>query len=326
MNADKLKEYLVRRISNKETYNDLLKFPRYLEIETINACNARCPMCTITSWKRNAEPMADELFAKIASEIAKHANTIKRVSLYRDGEPLLDKKLSSRVAMLKKKKVKNVAISTNVSLLTESKSIELLNAGIDLVIMSIDSLNKQVYENIRVGLNFDKVLKNALNFIKLRDKVRPETKIWMRMILQESNNKEWPDYKRYWSKKLSKNDRIYYHHIFNWGGQLDGFKPIAKSYEPNLPCVSLWSLLVIFSNGDVSLCNVDFKNKYPIGNVRLSSIEELWQSELMKKKRELHLSGNKGKIDICKSCNVWDEPLDGEIISSQYVDNIEIEK
>src|SRR3990167_4872662 len=125
MEIAKAQEYLVRRVSPRERYEDLLRFPRYLEIETVNVCNARCPMCTIGDWERGAQPMSDELFDKIAKEVIAHAHELKRVSLYRDGEPLIDKKLGRRVAMLKQGGVKQVAISTNVSLLNEARAADL---------------------------------------------------------------------------------------------------------------------------------------------------------------------------------------------------------
>ena len=62
------------------------------------------------------------------------------------------------------------------------------------------------------------------------------------MIRQESNYNEWDDYYNFWRKYASEVDRIYYHNIFNWGGQLDEYKSVSKSFEPNLPCVALWSL------------------------------------------------------------------------------------
>ena len=37
--------YLNRRIDKKVKFENLLEFPKYIEIETVNACNARCPMC-----------------------------------------------------------------------------------------------------------------------------------------------------------------------------------------------------------------------------------------------------------------------------------------
>lgn len=322
--CNKAKEYLVRRISAEESCEDLLSFPRYLEIETVHACNARCPMCTITDWKRTTPLMQEGLFKKIASEVIEHAAEIKRVTLYRDGEPLLDKKLAERIALLKQGKVKSISISTNVSLLDKAKAKELLDSGLDILIMSIDSLKKEAYESIRAGLKFEEVLENALEFIKLRNKLRPQTRIWIRMIRQKSNLGEWPDYHKYWSMLLSENDRVYYHNIFNWGGQLKDFEPISRSYEPNLPCVALWSLLVIFSNGDVPLCNTDYNNAYPLGSVISNTISELWRSKEMIERRELHLSGKKSYISLCKNCNVWDESPDGPRISSQYTEEAQL--
>lgn len=320
MSIKKAQEYLNRRISKDEKYEDLLRFPRYLEIETVNVCNARCPMCTIKDWKRNYNPMQDSLFAKIADEVIEHADEIKRVTLYRDGEPLIDKKLPERISMLKNGGVKSISISTNASLLIASKAKALLEADLDIIIMSIDSLKKDIYEEIRAGLKFETVIANALEFIRLRNKINPNTSIWMRMIRQKTNMDEWPDYHKYWSKLLRENDRIYYHNIFNWGGQLNNFEAIDKSYEPYLPCVALWSLLVIFCNGDVPLCNTDYNNKYPIGNVLTHSIAELWRSKILEDKRQLHLAGRKSCMDICKNCNVWDESSDGENISAQYAE------
>lgn len=319
MDSKQAETYLKRRISADEPYASLLSYPRYFEIETVNACNARCPMCTIEDWHRNTPTMKDDLFAKIAADIVAHADEVKRVSLYRDGEPLLDKKLAKRTAILKDGGVKQVSISTNVSLLSEKKSIDLLEAGLDVIIFSIDSLKKEVFEDIRVRLNFEEVMENAQRFIELRNRIRPQCRIWMRMIRQDSNADEWPDYEAFWRERLAAEDRVYYHNIFNWGDQLSSFKPIAKSRELNLPCVALWSLMVIFGNGQVPLCNVDYNNKYPTGDVTTHSISEVWQSQIMQERRRLHMSGRKGDISLCGNCNVWEEEgTEKKLVSSDY--------
>ena len=93
----KLEAYLNRRIDGSDTFNNLLKFPKYIEIETVNACNARCPMCTINDWERNYPVMRDNVFNKISDEIIENKKSVKRVSLYRDGEPLIDKKMPQRI-------------------------------------------------------------------------------------------------------------------------------------------------------------------------------------------------------------------------------------
>jgi len=318
-----LEEYLSKRIDNK-SIQKLKEFPSYIEIETVNACNARCPMCTINDWERNYSTMKDEVFNKISDELIENKNFLKRVSLYRDGEPLLDKKLASRINKFTQAGFHNTSIATNVSLLNEKRSKDILEAGLGLVVMSIDSLKKDIFEKIRVRLIFEEVRDNTIKFLHLRDKINPNCRVWIRMIRQENNKDEFNSYYDFWKKYTSEKDRIYYYNIFNWGGQLDNFKPMEKSYEPNLPCVALWSLMVFFTNGDVPLCNVDYNNKFPTGNIMNSSIKEMWNSKIMQNRRKLHMNSDKKSNKICKDCNVWDQKTGEELISSEYAEKVSI--
>ena len=56
--------------------------------------------------------------------------------------------------------------------------------------------------------------------------------------------------------------------------------------------------MVFFANGDVPLCNVDYNNKYPTGNVMKNTIREIWQSKIMNERRELHLKNKKSNIKL----------------------------
>jgi pyruvate-formate lyase-activating enzyme len=322
--AQHLKDYLIRRVSPRERYEDILRFPRYFEIETVNACNARCPMCTIEEWNRHSPTMKDDLFDKIADEVCAHANEVQRVSLYRDGEPLLDKKMGERIARLKAGGIRQVAISTNVGLLTERRAREILSAGLDIIILSIDSLVKEIFESIRVRLVMEEVLANALRFIELRNQMGAKTQIWVRMIRQESNFDEWPEFEKFWRARLSPGDRCNFHYLHNWGDQLKGFVPVAETYEPKLPCIALWSLMVIFADGRVPLCNVDYNDKYPTGSVLTNSIAEVWQSKIMEERRQLHLTGEKSCISLCGNCNVWDEPPDRQKVAPGYAEAVSL--
>ena len=111
-----------------------------------------------------------------------------------------------------------------------------------------------------------------------------------------------------------------FHNLHNWGDQLKSFVPVATSHEPKLPCVALWSLMVIFTNGDVPLCNVDFDNKYPSGNIATNSIAEVWNSAPLLEMRRRHFEGRKAEIEICGNCNVWDEPPDRKHVTPDFVD------
>jgi hypothetical protein len=281
-------------------------------------------MCTINDWSRRGGPMDDALYERLAAEIIDHAGHVERVSLYRDGEPLLDPAMPERIRALKQGGVKEVMLSSNVSLLTPDKGEALLRAGLDTMILSVDSLDPETYAEIRVGLDLDTVLRNARKFIALRDRIRPETRIRMRMIRQESNYDEWPAYQRYWADKLSARDRVYFNNINNWGGQLKTFKAVSRSYEPNLPCVALWSLLVVFAGGEVPYCNVDYNNTRPTGNLAGATIAELWRSQTMQDKRRAHLAGRKRENPLCETCNAWDEPPDAQPVSAEYAEAVDI--
>ena len=73
----KFESYLNRRIDGEVPFKKLLEFPKYIEIETVNACNARCPMCTINDWERNYPVMRDDVFKKISEDIIENKKFVK---------------------------------------------------------------------------------------------------------------------------------------------------------------------------------------------------------------------------------------------------------
>ena len=54
------------------------------------------------------------------------------------------------------------------------------------------------------------------------------------------------------------------------------------------------------------------------------SIKDLWRSKIAEDRRNLHLSNNKNKIDLCKNCNVWDEITGEELISPDFAEKVSI--
>ena len=89
----------------------------------------------------------------------------------------------------------------------------------------------------------------------------------------------------------------------------------------NISPVFSLSLMPIFANGDVPMCNIDFACNHKIGNVNTHSIRSIWQSQVIDQIRADHLSGLKCNYDMCRECNVWEEvpQRDGtRTVSSQY--------
>ncbi len=285
----------------------LNRFPKYFLIEPINMCNARCIMCGIDFDKKVTAVLPDELLDKIAGELENYQDHVEKVMLYLDCEPLMDRNLHLKIARLKRSGVSRVNIATNASILTQTRSRAIIEAGLDEIYISIDSLDKATFEAIRLRLNFDKVYKNTVDFIKLRDELNPNLVVRMQMIQQESNYHEADAFTEHWSKLLKPTDQIAVQKAHNWANAIDVMKFGDEETANNIPCIALWGTLCIHANGDVGLCCMDTTSSILLGNVNNESIADIWSGKPMQEIREKHLDGRRHEIEICNGCTLWRE-------------------
>jgi len=290
-------------------------FPNYFTIETVNSCNSRCIFCTISSWPARAPFMNGDLYNKIADEIIANRDQVQQVCLNGCGEPLLDRLIADRIKYLKNSGIRNVILTTNGSLLDATTAQALLEAGLDELLISFNGLDPEKYEELRVGLSFEKVLKNILGFIKLRDSIDSATRIRIRMeahpIYSEEEICEWEDY---WRNKLRPNDQVYAKKLHNWGNQLKGISEPSQS--TNSPCRVLWSTVNILSDGTVALCCIDFEPRVPLGSLQEDTIRDVWHGNAFRQVRTTHGNGERDLIPLCRNCTVWadDQKINSDIL------------
>lgn len=306
----------VAKLTRELELDDLSKalyFPRFFEVETVNACNARCRICTIAEWsRRKSYLMPGRIWNKFLNEIKNYSHWINRVNLSRDGEPLLDPRLETRIRDLKNAGIRYVTLSTNGSLLNKKIGRSLLDSGLDDIMFSIDGLTKETFERIRIGLKFEEVAGNCIDFIKMRDSMNYKTTIRVRMVLQDENRGELEGWLKYWKPflKTKRGDRVYAKPAHSWGNQLKGYRDIVgqaadKDYSGEL-CISPWSTLVVKVNGDIPMCPVDFKCRYFMGNIGKSAIKDIWNSDGFNNVRDRLTSGQRNSLKLCKDCYLWD--------------------
>ena len=301
---------LIAKRSDCSNVNDMLYFPKYFQIETVRKCNENCIFCPKDKWDNSVPYMSDKLFEKIAEELKAYSDWITVVDLQRNGEPLLDKNLPEKVLRLKKSGIKCVNFSTNASLLSEKLAKRLLDAGLDEIMLSIDTINKEKYETMRVGLNFDKVMNNILTFFDLREKMKPDMIIRIRGVsffdlnTPEDRNalKEWENF---WEPYRKPHDRIYMKRAHNWGNQknIDGYQ---KNPDVFHPCILPWSTMHIMSKGLVTICPHDYNGKMNIGDVNTNTMKEVWNDKKINNIRNLHKTGKRNDIPLCKQCVTFD--------------------
>lgn len=146
---------LIRRFCSK--YNFYTKksvvncIPEYLQIDPTNYCNLKCLMCPQSVGMRQKGFMDIDLAKKIIDDGAKLGIITLIIGIH--GEPLLHKKICSIIKYAKKRRF-YVTLSTNFTLATPKLSKELIESGLDEIILSLDSVKPELYEFYRRGANF----------------------------------------------------------------------------------------------------------------------------------------------------------------------------
>lgn len=131
----------------------------YARISLTDLCNYRCiycmPECGIIKKQHN-DMLSFEEFESIIIALSKLGFSKIR---FTGGEPLVKKGSVDFISNIcKKKYVKNVAITTNGSLLLNNID-KLIESGISSINISLDTLDKEKFKLITRGGNIDEVLK-----------------------------------------------------------------------------------------------------------------------------------------------------------------------
>ena len=289
--------------------------PRHIQIETVGGtgmCTARCEMCTIDDWQKPPRIMKNEELFKLVDDLTPFREHIQYVTLHCNGEPLMDKHLHEKVAYLKQKAFIGTGFATNCTLLTEKRSRELLAAGLDTIICSIDGIKKETHETIRKRTNFDKIVANVNRFIELRnamaDRGEKATRVMVRFIMQDLNQQEYPAYKQYWEARLrlELNDQVVFFPIHNWGGQTDNWKKNLERYSGGevFQCEDMYERLIVFSDGDVSHCDADYNGFFQHGNVFESHFLDIYNGEIFNRYRSKMEAGRLCDLEHCVGCSI----------------------
>ncbi len=270
------------------------KRPLALVLESTNACNANCSMCSREALSRKTGKMDFPLFKKIVEDARRTNISTFQLSFY--GECLLDAQLAEKIKYIHATIPDAwVQIVTNGSLLTYENSSGLLEAGISEIRVSIEGNNKNEYETIRRGLKFDQLVNNLSDLKKLRDAKKSNK---TRIVVTGLNLKEFPldevEYKKFWAKYA---DIVHVRdeHLLN-------LEKKESFLQKVLPCDHLFTMLPVHSDGQCTICIYDWYGKAVYNTLANNTIRRVWFDPKFTFYRILHLLGLKKMISICRHC------------------------
>lgn len=273
--------------------------PVRLWVELTSLCNYRCIMCPNKDMNKEAHGYMDfALYKKIIDEAAEFAFD---VNLAHRGESLLHPQIVEAILYAKSKKL-FTRLHTNGSLLTEELAHKILESGLDRLSFSFDGFDKDTYEKIRVGGNFEKTLQNILRFLEIKKEQKSKTPNTSIEVINFEAGNRLQTKKEFEAKfKDLPLDSFVIKDLHNWAGE--------TSKEHNLKhystCTFPWNALVIFWDGNVLPCTQDFFGHYTLGNVKETSLLDIWNSE---SSAHLRSKLTKTQIDEFQTCSQCDRP------------------
>jgi radical SAM protein with 4Fe4S-binding SPASM domain len=294
--------------------------PCLFSVETTNACNMTCEMCPrTTEMDRKIENMDKSIFKRISEQIFPHDRetynswigfvenelgvhqeeisenhfyffvSSRVITMHGFGEPVLDPYIQERVEIFSQKGIPTY-FSCNPANIDLKKIESLFHSGLSYIKFSIDSLSDTKMKEIR-GRNadFTAAYKKILQVLDVKEERNYSTDIVVCMImLNIEQEKEAEDFLRLWEGKdvyayIKSQDN-------QWYFQEQGSEK-AKSHYEDQYCEFPWTSLSVMVDGTVVPCTQDFNCEMPMGHTNDSSLEEIWNSEMYRQFRMMHISG-----------------------------------
>lgn len=313
-----------RRWHAADRFEETAPFPLELDIETTFRCNLRCPMCVLSlprdelaKWgDPNLKLGRDKAFALI-EEVAAHG--FCSLVLNGTNEPLLTRWLPDLVAHARSLGVVDVGFNTNAMLLTEERSVALLDAGLTRLSISLDADTPETYAAIRVGGDFDVVIANVNRFLELRrERGTNLPVVTVCIVVLSKNQAEVEPLVRRWTGVADfVNLQPFFNPFEDDAGAVaevelrcrddaGGIAPAALGAPEEAPegfrCSQPGQRAVVRNSGEVLPCCSWFGMRIPMGNVHDNTITEIWESPRYTEFRQMHAEGRWAEEPACKAC------------------------
>jgi len=294
----------------------LRAYPAEVALELTNRCNVDCIFCPHEKMKREQGFMRVELFKKVVDEIAGRAET---VALDLMGESTLHPDIGELIRYCKLRHLR-VALNSNMVAVTQEKMSELIDSGLDILVMSLDGSTKETYESMRRGADFERTKKNIETFLKMDPKGAYRI---VQMVYTTNNRSEAGDFLRMW--KNSGADCVRLRPYQNVGKGDKGLNALPVFKRKRGVCIRPWKKISVYWNGSVTMCCYDHDGHLAVGDANKESILEIWNNKRMRGYREAFVKGDLTGAPLCQECCYF-VPGFFLILGSLFADSVQVRK
>ena len=263
--------------------------------------------------------MSFDVFTNVIDQIR---NSCVWLTLYSWGEPFLNRRIREFVAYAHSKKIATIISSNLNKPLTPEMAEQIVSAGLDVLIVSLDGITQEVYEVYRVGGHLDRVLDNLRLLAETKKKLSSTTPhIEWQFIVMRQNEHQLED-ARALATELAV-DSIVFKKVDFPHGESDPAEaerwlprqhpeylradPFYKPYqEDGTVCWRLWRSAVVNWDGGLAPCCYLTDKKQDFGAASKTPEKEIWNGAAYTTARGLFKKGDTPKEWVgCLDCSVY---------------------
>lgn len=294
-----------------------LATPFTLNIFPSNICNFRCRYCAQSlgsevlrrEYDLPPQNMSLELMELVVQQASEFPQPFKLVSMMGHGEPLCNPDLPEMVGMVKRAGVaERVDIITNASLLTPQYSDRLLEAGLDVLRVSLQGVRSEAYwTTSRVKLNFEEFYQNLEYFYRRRGNCRLYVKVVDAALDDGEEDIFFQRFAPITDRMFIDRIKPVYSGVEYTEAERDlGTDRYGQKHGRRLVCPQPFYMLSVWANGDVAPCDALYK-ACCLGNITTSTLRSMWTSDRKKDFCRLQLLGLRENDPACAKCCAPDD-------------------
>lgn len=295
--------------------------PYAASIEPTTACNLGCPECPsgLKQFTRPTGKLDLKLHEKMLDQLGKQ---LFYINYYFQGEPFLHPQFLDLIKVANKRKI-YTATSTNAHFINKEKAEDIVNSGLDRMIISIDGLTQDTYEQYRRQGKLEKVLEGTKHMVEAKKKLGSKTPhLIFQFLVVKPNEHEVDDVFKLGKEMEVDEVRLKTAQLYDYenGNPLMPSNEKYARYRKNkegkyVPkyhlkdhCWRMWSSTVLTWDGKVVPCCFDKDAKHVLGDITKTSFKQVWSHPQYQTFRKQVFTDRKS-IDICQNCSegtkVW---------------------
>jgi len=295
------------------------EFPLNLNIEVTTRCNLACTFCPQPAFKEEERyDMPLDLYEQVIDEGQRHQTPAANLNGL--GEPMLLKNLSEMIAYAKSRGFLDVMFHTNGTIMTEVLAEKLIRSGLDRIIFSVDSPDKETYEAMRIHGHYDKTVANVQLFERIRKASGKKTPIIRTtMVVTDKTVHQVKNFVDLWKPivdQITLQDLTWRIKLLDggdWGNREKSAIPVSmdevreKAIEKKISfaCPYLYQSSYAYGNGDVIPCsNPNARKHMVMGRYDKETLAGVWKGKNYTDIRKLHASGKWHEHPVCRNCEV----------------------